>query len=107
MGEFEGSWCYVQHSLCQHVAGHRMQEIQYPTSNLGMPQLYQLISKLEMHNITYLHTTQRPGTISIDEAPEKTVIPDMISMMQHILKARTHMVQSIYTHFDSSSQVIL
>ncbi len=27
--------------------------------------------------------------------------------MQHILKARTHMVQSIYTHFDSSSQVIL
>ena len=36
-----------------------MQGTQYPTSNLVMPQLHQMISGLQMPKITYVHTSQR------------------------------------------------
>ncbi len=36
-----------------------MQGTHYPTSNLVMPQLRQMISRLQMPNITYVHTAQR------------------------------------------------
>ncbi len=51
-----------------------MQGTQYPTSNLVMPQLHQIISGLQMPKITY--------------------------EMKLILKARTQMVESIYKYFD-------
>ena len=41
-----------------------MQGTQYPTCNLVMPQLYQMITKLEMSSITYVHTA-RKETITI------------------------------------------
>ncbi len=45
-----------------------MQDTQYPTSNLVMslyPQGYQMITKLEMTTMTYVHTS-RKESISID-----------------------------------------
>ena len=44
-----------------------MQGTQYPTCNLVMPQLYQMITKLEMSSITYVHTA-RKETITIQES---------------------------------------
>ena len=41
-----------------------MQGTHYPTSNLVMPQLHQMISGLQMPKIMYVHTAQG-GTISI------------------------------------------
>jgi hypothetical protein len=73
-----------------------MQGTQYPTSNLVMPQLHQMIGALEMPKITYVHTAQRE-TISIHEALEKAVMPEKMKL---ILKARTQMVESIYKYFD-------
>ena len=73
-----------------------MQGTQYPTSNLVIPQLHQIISGLQMPKITYVHTTQRE-TISIREALEKAVMPEKMKL---ILKARTQMVESIYKYFD-------
>ena len=73
-----------------------MQGTQYPTSNLVMPQLHQMISGLEMPKITYVHTAQRE-TISIHEALEKAVMPEKMKL---ILKARTQMVESMYKYFD-------
>ena len=73
-----------------------MQGTQYPTSNLVMPQLHQMISGLEMPKITYVHTAQRE-TISIHEALDKAVMPEKMKL---ILKARTQMVESIYKYFD-------
>ena len=74
-----------------------MQGTQYPTSNLVMPQVYQMITKLEMSTMTYVHTS-RKESISIDEALQKAVRP---VMMKRILKARTQMVESMYKYFDS------
>jgi hypothetical protein len=73
-----------------------MQGTQYPTSNLVMPQLHQMITGLQMPKITYVHTVQRE-TISIEEALEKSV---MLEKLKLILKARTQMVESIYKYFD-------
>ena len=73
-----------------------MQGTQYPTSNLVMPQLHQMISGLQMPKITYVHTAQRE-TISIREAMEKAVMPEKMKL---ILKARTQMVESMYKYFD-------
>jgi hypothetical protein len=73
-----------------------MQGTQYPTSNLVMPHLHQMISGLQMPKITYVHTAQRE-TISIEETLEKTVIPEKMKL---ILKVRTQMVESIYKYFD-------
>jgi hypothetical protein len=73
-----------------------MQDTHYPTSNLVMPQLHQMISRLQMPNITYVHTAQRE-TISIRESLEEAVMPDK---MKVILRARTQMVESIYKYFD-------
>jgi hypothetical protein len=73
-----------------------MQGTQYPTSNVVMPQLHQLISALEMPKITYVHTAQRE-TISIHEALVKAVMPEKMKL---ILKARTQMMESIYKYFD-------
>ena len=73
-----------------------MQGTQYPTSNLVMPQLHQMISGLQMPKITYVHTAQRETT-SIHEALEKAVMPEKMTL---ILKARTQMVESIYKYFD-------
>ena len=36
-----------------------MQGTQYPTSNLVMPQVYQMITKLEMTTMTYVHTSPK------------------------------------------------
>jgi hypothetical protein len=74
-----------------------MQGTQYPTSNLVMSQVYQMITKLEMSTMTYVHTSLKESFI-IDEAVQKAVRPDM---MKHILKARTQMVESMYKYFDS------
>jgi hypothetical protein len=74
-----------------------MQVTQYPTCNLVMSQLYQMIAKLEMSIITYVHTV-RKETITIQEALEKAVSPDMT---KHILKTRTQMVEIIYKYFDT------
>ncbi len=73
-----------------------MQDTHYPTSNLVIPQLHQMISRLQMPNITYVHTAQRE-TISICEALEKGVMPEK---MKVILRVRTQMVESIYKYFD-------
>ena len=73
-----------------------MQGTQYPTSNLVMPQLHQMISGLQMPNITYVHTAQRE-TISIHEAIEKAVMTDKMKL---ILKARIQIVESMYKYFD-------
>ena len=56
-----------------------MQGTQYPTSNLVMPQLHQMISGLEMPKITYVHTAQRE-TISIHEALDKAVMPEKMNL---------------------------
>ncbi len=56
-----------------------------------------MITKLEMTTMTYVHTS-RKESITIDEALEKSVRPDM---MKHILKARTETVESLYKYFDS------
>jgi hypothetical protein len=61
-------------------------------TNLVVPQLYQMMSKQRMPNITYGYTAQRK-TISIDESFEKA---GMLDMMKRILTARTQMMQSIY-----------
>jgi hypothetical protein len=74
-----------------------MQGTQYPTCNLLMPQVYQMITKLEMTTMTYVHTS-RKESITIDEALAKAVRPDM---MKRILKARTQMVERLYKYFDS------
>ena len=74
-----------------------MQGTQYPTCNLVMPQLYQMITKLEMSSITYVHTA-RKETITIQAALQKAASPDMT---KHILKARTQMVESMYKYFDA------
>ena len=74
-----------------------MQGTQYPTCNLVMPQLYQMITKLEMSSITYVHTA-RKETITIQAALEKAARPDMT---KRILKARTQMVESMYEYFDA------
>ena len=75
-----------------------MQGTQYPTSNFVMPQLYQMIAKLEMPSITYVHNTQKE-TIPVHAAIEKDFRPEM---MKGILKARTQMVESMYRYFDSN-----
>ena len=62
-----------------------------------MPQIYQMITKLEMSSITYVHTA-RKETITIQAALEKAASPDMT---KRILKARTQMVESMYKYFDS------
>jgi hypothetical protein len=72
-----------------------MQGTQYPTCNLLMSQVYQMITKIEMTTTTYVHTS-RKESITIDEALEKPVRPDM---MKHILKTRTQMVESMYKYF--------
>ncbi len=64
---------------------------------LVMPQLYQMITKLEMSNITYVHTV-RKETFTIQVTLEKAANPDMT---KHILKARTQMVESMYEYFDA------
>ena len=74
-----------------------MQGTQYPTCNLVMPQLYQMITELEMSSITYVHTA-RKETITIQAALEKAARPDMT---KRILKARTQMVESMYKYFDA------
>ena len=74
-----------------------MQGTQYPTSNLVMPQLHQMISGLQMPKITYVHTTQRE-TIFIHEELEKVVISEKMTL---ILKARTQM-EIIYVDLDLS-----
>ncbi len=74
-----------------------MKDTQYPTCNLLMSQLYQIITKLEMTTMTYVHTS-RKESITIDETLEKDVRPDM---MKPILKVRTQMVESMYKYFDS------
>jgi hypothetical protein len=55
-----------------------------------------MISRLQMPNITYVHTAQRE-TISIREALEKAAMPEK---MKVILRARIQMVESIYKYFD-------
>ncbi len=70
---------------------------QYPTCNLVMSQLYQMITKLEMRSITYVHTA-RKETITIQTALENAANPDMT---KRILKARTQMVESMYEYFDA------
>ena len=60
-----------------------MQGTQYPTSNLVMSQLHQMISGLQIPKITYVHTKERE-TISIHEALEKAVMSDKMKL---ILKA--------------------
>ena len=65
-----------------------MQDTQYPTCNLVIPQFYQMITKLEMKIITYVHTP-RKETITIQTTLEKSVSPDMT---KRILKVRTQMV---------------
>ena len=55
-----------------------------------------MITKLEMTSMTYVHTS-RKESITIDEALEKAVRPDMT---KRILKARTQMVKSMYKYFD-------
>ncbi len=70
---------------------------QYPICNLVMSQLYQMITKLEMSSITYVHTV-RKETITIQTALEKTVSPDMT---KRILKVRTQMVENMYKYFDT------
>jgi hypothetical protein len=73
-----------------------MKDTQYPTCNLLMSQLYQIITKVEMTTMTYVHTS-RKESITIDETLEKDARPDM---MKHILKVRTQMVESMYKYFD-------
>ena len=67
-----------------------MQGTQYPTCNLVMPQLYQMITELEMSSITYVDTA-RKETITTQAALEKAASPDMT---KRILQARTQMVES-------------
>jgi hypothetical protein len=81
----------------QPTTNRLMQGTQYPTCNLVMPQLYQMITKLEMNSITYVHTA-RKETITIQAALEKAANPDMT---KRILKARTQMVESMYEYFDA------
>ena len=61
-----------------------------------MTQFYQMITKLQMTSITYVHTT-RKETITIQTVLEKGVSPDMTN---RILKERTQMVESLYKYFD-------
>ncbi len=75
-----------------------MQDTQYPTSNLVMSQLYQMITKFQMPSITYFHITQKE-TIPIHTALQKAFRSEM---MKGILKARTQMVESMYRYFDSN-----
>jgi ferredoxin len=56
-----------------------------------------MITKFEMTTMTYVHTSPKES-ISIDEALEKAIRPDMMKL---ILKARTKMVESMYKYFDS------
>ena len=65
------------------------------TGNLVIPQVYQMIGKLEMNIITYVHTT-RKETITIQTTLDQAVNPDMTN---RILKARTQMVESMYKYF--------
>jgi hypothetical protein len=73
-----------------------MQDTQYPTCNLFIPQVYQMITKLEMTSITYVHTA-RNKIITIQTVLEKVASPDMT---KRILKVRTQMVESMYKYFD-------
>ena len=73
-----------------------MQGTQYPTCNLVMPQLYRMITKLEMISITYVHTA-RKETITMQSALEKAANPDMT---KRILKVRTQMVGNMYKYFE-------
>jgi hypothetical protein len=57
-----------------------MQGTQYPTSNLVMSHLHQMISGLQIPKITYVHTAQRE-TISIREALEKVVMPEKMKLI--------------------------
>jgi hypothetical protein len=57
-----------------------MQDTQYPTSNLVIPQIHQMISGLQIPKITYVHTTQREP-ISIREALEKAVMPEKMKLI--------------------------
>ncbi len=59
--------------------------------------LYQMITKLEMTSITYVHTA-RKETITIQSALEKAVSPDMTKL---ILKTRTQMLEIMYIYFDA------
>ena len=61
-----------------------------------MSQLYQMITKLEMNNVTYVHTV-RKETITIQSVLEKVTSPDMT---KRILKVRTQMVESMCKYFD-------
>jgi hypothetical protein len=60
-----------------------------------------MIAKLEVPNITYVHTTQE--TIPIHAVLEKTVGSEM---MKSILKARAQMVESMYMDFDSNLETL-
>ena len=75
-----------------------IQGTQCPTSNLVMPQLYQMITKFEIPSITYVHTAQKE-TIPVHAALEKASRPEM---MKGILKVRTQMVERMYEYFDSN-----
>jgi hypothetical protein len=74
-----------------------IQDTKYPTSNLVMPQVYQVITNLEMTTMTYVHTSPKES-VTIDEALAKAVRP---VKMKHILKVRTQMVERTYKYFDS------
>jgi hypothetical protein len=65
-----------------------MSDTQYPTSNLVIPQLHQMMVKLEIPIMTYAHTTQKE-TIPVHTSLAK-------EMMKGILKTRTQMVKNMY-----------
>jgi hypothetical protein len=58
----------------------------------------QMIAKLEMPSITYVHTAQKE-TIPVYATLENAFRPEM---MKGNLKARTQMVESMYRYFDSN-----
>jgi len=70
-----------------------MQGTKYLTSNLVMLQLYEMITKLEMPTITYVHTA-RQETISIDAALEEAVRPDMMKRINTETNTHTSSVQT-------------
>ena len=75
-----------------------MQGTQYPTSNLVMPQLYQMIHKLSISSITYVHTGKKE-TMSIDEVLSSSMDSQKMKL---IVAARSQMVENIYARFDTN-----
>jgi hypothetical protein len=64
MGQFEGSIACVTLSI-PYDDTKLMKDTQYPTSNLVMSQGYQIITKLVMTTMMYVHTS-RKESIRID-----------------------------------------